>query len=82
MARGYRHSVLSSWDKANPRAYSTLPSVRGAGFGGRWRQATLQSPVGPEEQRLRDGDTLVFEMPGREPMGQEKEARQLQNPRQ
>jgi hypothetical protein len=31
-----------------PAPPSALPSVYGAGLGGRWKQATLQSPVGPE----------------------------------
>lgn len=39
---------------------SALPSVRGTGFGGRWRQATLQSPVGPfRRTEVRDEETLV-----------------------
>lgn len=65
-----------------PAPPSVLPSVRGAGLGGRWRQATLLSPVGPEEQR-REMETLWFvQMLGRGPVGQGEEARQLQDPRQ
>lgn len=54
MARGLAIPCCPAGTRPSPEPAppSAFPSVRGAGLGGRWTQATLQSPVGPEEQRL------------------------------